>query len=338
MDICAIACPSCQCLEVKEHTVYETLNYGQRTIYCCSTCCRYFSSTSNTFLSDIRKPLSVIVQVLKSRTEGLGLNAACRVFNLAKNTILNWERRFTVIKQTLLLYALLHQYLQLIIEGDEVYTKVEKNASPDESLGWTVVLMDRNSRFLWELKCGKKDRKLFEKALEILEKLVNQTQDLSLITDGERRYGNILFDTCHELIRNGKPGRPRKTLKKGIKVRVKNKGSQAHKRGPKRPKYQAPCPEHPDTVQDIEDKDIHANHCEAFNSSLRRRNSTFRRKTNTYAKSEKGLQRVLDVYWVVHNFIRSHFTTKQVPAVDIGILDKALSWKELLMLPISAIV
>jgi hypothetical protein len=30
------------------------------------------------------------------------------------------------------------------------------------------------------------------------------------------------------------------TLKKGVKVRLKNKGVQAHKKGPKRPKYQAP--------------------------------------------------------------------------------------------------
>jgi len=88
------------------------------------------------------------VAVLKARTEGLGLNATCRTFNLAKNTLLNWERRFSAMKQTLLLYALLHTYLQLIIEGDEVYIRVNKNVPPDESLGWTIVLMDRASRFL----------------------------------------------------------------------------------------------------------------------------------------------------------------------------------------------
>ena len=117
--------------------------------------------------------------------------------------------------------------------------------------------------------------------------------------------------------------------RKGVKVRIKNKGSQAHKKGPKRPKYQAPHLEHPQTVQDINNTDIHANHCEAFNSSLRRRNSAFRRRTNTYAKHENGLQRTLDVLWVIHNFIRTHFTTKKVPAVALGILDKQLSWDEL---------
>jgi hypothetical protein len=44
-----------------------------------------------------------------------------------------------------------------------------------------------------------------------------------LITDGERRYGQVLFDLCSELIRTGKRGRPPKTLPKGIQVRVTTK-------------------------------------------------------------------------------------------------------------------
>ncbi len=58
---------------------------------------------------------------------------------------------------------------------------------------------------------------------------------------------------------------------------------------------------------------------------MRRRNAAFRRKTNIYAKARKHLQRTLEVFWLVHNFVRVHFTTKQVPAARIGILDKGLS-------------
>ena len=53
---------------------------------------------------------------------------------------------------------------------------------------------------------------------------------------------------------------------------------------------------------------------------MRRRNSAFRRRTNTYAKTVPGLQRTLDVYWVIHNFVRKHWTTGQVPAVAMGVL------------------
>ena len=82
--------------------------------------------------------------------------------------------------------------------------------------------MERAGRFIWELSCGWKDRSLFRKAIKTIEKLISKTLDISLLTDGERRYGKILFEICYELIKNGKPGRPKKTLKKGVKVRVKN--------------------------------------------------------------------------------------------------------------------
>lgn len=233
------------------------------------------------------------------------------------------------LQETLLLYALCQQFVQQIVEGDELYTKVAQNKPPLESEGWTIVLMDRASRFIWQLDCGQKNTNLFEVAIATLAKVIAQTADLTLVTDGERRYGNLLFEICHEVIRTGKVGRPPTTLKKGVKVRVKNKGSQARKKGPKRAKYQAPQKEHPDTVQDFADKDIHANHVEAFNSALRRKLSCYRRKTNTYAKDQPHLQTRLDTHWVLHNFVRPHFTTKQVPAVALGILDKGFTIAEL---------
>jgi hypothetical protein len=55
------------------------------------------------------------------------------------------------LKPTLLLYALCHQFLNLVIEGDELYTKVKKNLPPEDAKGWTIVLLERASRFIWEL-------------------------------------------------------------------------------------------------------------------------------------------------------------------------------------------
>ena len=138
------------------------------------------------------------------------------------------------------------------------------------------------NRFIWEIECGKKDRKLFHKAIKSLDKMARQTHDLRIFTDGERRYGNLLFEICYELVHNGKPGQPKKTFKRGVHFRIKNKGTQAHKKGRKRPKYQSPWREHPETARTITETDIHANHAEAFFSALRRKCATFRRKTNMY--------------------------------------------------------
>ena len=216
-----------------------------------------------------------------------------------------------------------------MIEGDELYTRVNKKVAPDASQGWTLVLMDRATRFLWEMHCGRKDRKLFKNAMRLLCEVIEHTGDVTLLTDGERRYGSLLFELCSEVLRPGKRGRPKKTLPKGVKVRLKTKGSQRHQRGPKRPKYQAPYPEHPDTAQPLAPTEIHANHLEAFHTSLRRRCAAYRRRTNMYAKTTGRLQERLDVYWIGHNFVRMHFTTRQVPAVALGVLESSLSLNEL---------
>jgi hypothetical protein len=279
-------------------------------------------------MAGLKTPLSRIIQVLTARSEGMGLNATARTFKVSKKSVIDWEWRLSDLKPTMLLYSLLHQFISQVIEADELYTKVAKNTAAWDSEGWTIVLMERGSRFLWELNCGPKDQQLFQHALQGLVAVIGQTEDLTLLSDGERRYGNILFSICHDLLSDGRPGRPRKRLRRGVHVRLKNKGSKK-RRGRPRPKYQAPVPEHPQTASRIDPATIHANHVEAFNAALRRRNAAFRRKTNTYAKTTWDLQRTLNLHWLTHNFVRIHFTTHKVPAVAIGILETSLSWMQL---------
>ena len=83
------------------------------------------------------------------------------------------------------------------------------------------------------------------------------------LSDGERRYGNTLFEMCAKVLRTGLRGRPPKTLPPDVKVRLKNKSSKNSKPGRKRPKHQDPHREHQDTDQTLDEQDIHANHVEA---------------------------------------------------------------------------
>ena len=315
--------------EIKKFRIYKIKNGQERTIFQCNHCGTNFSETCNTALAGLRNPLSLIVTVLLSITEGTGINATTRIFNVSKNSIYRWQKRLGDLKETLMLFALANQFIQQVIEGDELYTKVDKNNPQDQSAGWTIVLMDRATRFIWDMQCGRKNRKMFKKAIACLSKVLDQAEELTLLTDGERRYGNLLFEICSEVVKTGKRGRPRKTLPKGVKVRIKNKGSQSHKKGRKRQKYQDPQPEHPETIQNIENKEIHANHLEAFNASLRRLCAAYRRRTNTYAKKESRLQERLDLIWIFHNFTKIHFTTRQVPAVALGIMKQGIKVENL---------
>ena len=85
-------------------------------------------------------------------------------------------------------------------------------------------------------------------------------------------------------------------------------------------------------LSSLDTTEIHANHLEAFHTSLRRRCAAYRRRTNMYAKKTGRLQERLDVYWIVHNFVRVHFTTRQVPAVALGILDHGFTLHEIFLI------
>lgn len=281
-------------------------------------------------MENLKSPISKVASVLKIRSEDMGLRATGRVLGIHKNTVSTWEQLFADQKDTLMLYSFCHQFVSLTFEGDELYTIVKKRTDPADSKGWTAVIMERSSRFIVEQQCGAKDAELFESVMHTVCEYIAQTADLTFFSDGERRYGNTLFSFCAEALRNGKRGRPAKVLPVGVKIRVKNKGARKHQRGRKRPKYQAPVPEHPETNQDIPETDIHANHLEAHNASMRRRNSAFRRRTNTYAKTTSGLQRTLDVHLLIHNFVRPHWTTGEVPAVAIGVLGSPLGLENIL--------
>ncbi len=39
--------------------------------------------------------------------------------------------------------------------------------------------------------------------------------------------------------------------------------------------------------------------------------------------------------WILDNFVRSHFTTKKVPAVALGIIEKALSLDDIFKMQIA---
>lgn len=327
-------CPCCKSKNLGLKEMYTTMRNGQRKLLFCRECKKSFSETHSSPAAGLRTSISRVAEVLQSRTEGMSFNAACRIFKIGRNTLNNWEKRFASTKKVLFLYSLCHSFLEQIIEGDELYTKVNQNKEPAKSEGWTIVLMERVSRFIWHMECGRKDKKLFKKAMATLARLIDKSTFLTLITDGEKSYGARLFEVCHEMIMTGKPGRPKKTLKKGVRVALKNKGKQNHKKGPKKKKYERPWPEHPDTNSFIENREIQANRLEASNASTRRTNSAYRRKTNTYAKIKKGLQRVLDLQWINHNFIKVHFTTKEVPAVSQGIFKNRHSFEDIMMISV----
>ena len=54
--------------------------------------------------------------------------------------------------------------------------------------------------------------------------------------------------------------------------------------------------------------------------------------TNTYAKKVTRLQERLDVIWILRNFVRVHYTTKEVPAVTPGVIEEGMTFEDILRL------
>jgi hypothetical protein len=73
----------------------------------------------------IHKSVEQVERVLKMRFEGLGVRAAGRVETLSPATVILWEKRLTSKAKEWSPPA--PTGCDITIEGDEVYTKVEKN-------------------------------------------------------------------------------------------------------------------------------------------------------------------------------------------------------------------
>jgi transposase-like protein len=120
MVLTVLRCPNCHSENLKPHTTYTVADGSIRQIHRCQECGNSFSDTKNTPLEGLKTPLSVIIPILDALNEGLGVNAACRSFHTTRKTLKRWLKRLGSLKETLLLYALCHQFIQLLIEGDSL--------------------------------------------------------------------------------------------------------------------------------------------------------------------------------------------------------------------------
>ena len=77
---------------------------------------------------------------------------------------------------------------------------------------------------------------------------------------------------------------------------------------------------------------VQPNRLGATNANFRRKNSAFRRRTNTYAKDQKSLQRTVDVSSVIRNLTTKHFLIGVVAALAQGITEEKLEIQSLFAL------
>jgi transposase len=47
----------------------------------------------------LKTPIALVVQVLSALTEGVGINAATRLYGVSKNSIYRWQERLSGLKK-----------------------------------------------------------------------------------------------------------------------------------------------------------------------------------------------------------------------------------------------
>lgn len=147
-------------------------------------------------------------------------------------------------------------------------------------------------------------------------------------SDGERRYAQELWKLASVRLKYQEVSAQYGHLKvwrEGLEVAIKIKGSQG------RPRIESVKPEHPFTAISPA-SEVHANHNEALNSSIRRRFCAYRRRQNHYAKTVKGLQRALTAQLLIHNWIRPHWGLDKgtTPAMAMGFCQRPVTMQEFL--------
>ena len=116
---------------------------------------------------------------------------------------------------------------------------------PEDSEGWTIHFIERNSRYWLEAQAGLKDASLFEQGVKSVWDWAKPSEWIRWFTDGERRYGKELWKLASvyllETERTQSYGY-RKVWREGLEVAIKVKGSQG------KPHIEWVRPEHPFTA------------------------------------------------------------------------------------------
>ncbi len=175
---------------------------------------------------------------------------------------------------------------------------------------------------------GQKDDQLFAKGVQRSWHWAQPSEFIRWFSDGERRYGKELWKLASVRLNSKQVSRQYEHLKvwrEGLEVAIKIKGSQGNRR------LEWLKVEHPFTAISPA-PEVHANHNEALNSCIRRRCSADRRQQNHYAKTVAGLQRVITVQQLIHNWIRPHNSLNKgtTPAMAIGFSKRPITMLEFL--------
>jgi IS1 family transposase len=252
-------------------------------------------------------------RILNVLSEGMGINAACRVTGASKNTVL---KLLADVGQACALYQ--DQAMRSLtikqVQVDEIWSFIgakQKNvpidADPTLGLGdcYTYTAIDPVTKLMPCWLVGYRTAESADHFMgDLAPRLANRVQ---LTTDAMSGYpkavakhfgNNVDFAVLNKSYEGGMP-----------QVEAKRRYSPAVCIGATK---NVVC-------GSPELKDVSTSHVERANLSMRMGMRRFTRLTNAFSKKIENHMHAISFYFMVYNFVKVHFTVKTTPAIAAGV-------------------
>ena len=251
--------------------------------------------------------------ILKALSEGMGINAACRITGASKNTVLKLLAdvgRACALYQDQTMRGLTITKVQV----DEIWSFIgmkEKNvpANTDPTRGYgdcyTYTAIDPVTKLMPCWLVGYRTSESADHFMsDLAPRLANRVQ---LTSDGMSGYpaavrkhfgDNVDYGVLNKSYEGGMPA-----------VEAKRRYSPAVCTGATKNTV----------IGSPELKDISTSHVERANLSMRMGMRRFTRLTNAFSKKIENHMHAISFYFMVYNFVKVHGTVKTTPAIAAGV-------------------
>ena len=253
------------------------------------------------------------VAILKALSEGMGINAACRITGASKNTVLKLLAdvgRACALYQDQTMRGLTITKVQV----DEIWSfigmkekNVPVNTDPTRGYGdcYTYTAIDPVTKLMPCWLVGYRTAESADHFMsDLAPRLANRVQ---LTSDGMSGY----------------PAAVRKHFGENVDYGVLNKSYEGGMPAVEAKRRYSPAVCIGATKNTVigspELKDISTSHVERANLSMRMGMRRFTRLTNAFSKKIENHMHAISFYFMVYNFVKIHGTVKTTPAIAAGV-------------------
>ena len=329
-------------------------NRGRSRQLKCKVCKKCFMETQGTIFYGKKTDPKIIWQVITALAEGVGLQAASRIFKIKVETISKWLQEAARHAEAVNNY-LLHEVEVQQVQLDELWSLVgskEAGETRTERARWVWCAIDADHKLWLNFVVGDRSEANAQLLIHGLLLILAPECIPLFLSDGLAAYANALLRHYGEWVnipRKHKKGRspkarfcalPRLIYAQVVKKRVGRKMVSVSQRviyGSKKAVEKVLIT----SVGNV----INTAFIERFNLSIRQHVAALGRKVQSLAKSEKGLISELALFQMYYNFclphgsLRKELTTKgnqkwqkQTPGMSAGLTSRVWSLEEMMMM------